>query len=139
MFAFYPVQNEVGKGAFQECDQLAAVEGHVKWAGQAATAADIPRTIAQAFQVGVWLRGFGGLLALSEFLWRLDLAGRSCAAATQASGHCVGKPSRLGGVGRISSLAASLTLPSCPLALCTCRRQPLDARAPPMSTSQATF
>ncbi|PRW45703.1 2-hydroxyacyl- lyase isoform A [Chlorella sorokiniana] len=43
-------QNEVGKGAFQECDQLAAVGGHVKWAGQAATAADIPGTIAQAFQ-----------------------------------------------------------------------------------------
>ena len=62
------MQNEVGKGAFQECDQLAAVEGHVKWAGQAATAADIPRTIAQAFQVGVWLRGFGGLLALSVFV-----------------------------------------------------------------------
>lgn len=57
VFAFYPMQNEVGKGAFQECDQLAAVNGQVKWAGQAATAADIPRTIAQAFQVGGWLRG----------------------------------------------------------------------------------
>lgn len=42
----------MGKGAFQECDQLAAVAGHVKWAGQAATPGDIPRVLAQAFQVG---------------------------------------------------------------------------------------
>lgn len=53
-----PMQNEVGKGAFQECDQLAAVAGHVKWAGQAAAAADIPRVVAQAFQVST---GCGGL------------------------------------------------------------------------------
>lgn len=58
-------QEEVGKGAFQECDQLAAVAGHVKWAGQAAAHADIPRVVAEAFQVGKGdlteerMRGFG--------------------------------------------------------------------------------
>jgi thiamine pyrophosphate-dependent acetolactate synthase large subunit-like protein len=45
------LQNEVGKGAFQECDQLAAVAQHVKWAGQAASLADIPRVVAEAFEV----------------------------------------------------------------------------------------
>jgi 2-hydroxyacyl-CoA lyase 1 len=44
-------QLEVGKGAFQELDQLAAVEAHVKWAGQASSLALIPVTIARAFQV----------------------------------------------------------------------------------------
>ena len=45
-------QNEVGKGAFQELDQLAAVQPYVKYAGQAASTADIPRVVAEAFQVG---------------------------------------------------------------------------------------
>jgi thiamine pyrophosphate-dependent acetolactate synthase large subunit-like protein len=45
------LQNEVGKGAFQECDQLAAVAQHVKWAGQAASLTDIPRVVAEAFEV----------------------------------------------------------------------------------------
>ena len=47
-----PLQNEVGKGAFQELDQLAAVQQYVKYAGQAASTADIPRVVAEAFQVG---------------------------------------------------------------------------------------
>ena len=51
-----PAQEEVGKGAFQECDQLAAVAGHAKWARQAGTHADIPGVGAAAFEVG---RGAG--------------------------------------------------------------------------------
>lgn len=42
----------MGKGAFQELDQLAAVAEHVKWAGQAARLEDIPRVLADAFQAG---------------------------------------------------------------------------------------
>ena len=46
------LQAEVGKGAFQEMDQLAAVAPHVKWAGQAASLEDIPATLQRALQVG---------------------------------------------------------------------------------------
>jgi thiamine pyrophosphate-dependent acetolactate synthase large subunit-like protein len=45
-------QGEVGKGAFQELDQVAAAGQHAKWAGRAQRAADIPRLLADAFQVG---------------------------------------------------------------------------------------
>ena len=51
MLPFAVLQAEVGKGAFQELDQLAAAALHVKWAGRAAQLADIPRLVAQAFQV----------------------------------------------------------------------------------------
>jgi len=46
-------QGEVGKGAFQEEDQVAAVSRHVKYAGRADRLADIPTVIAAAYAASV--------------------------------------------------------------------------------------
>ncbi|KAG1660672.1 hypothetical protein FOA52_006833 [Chlamydomonas sp. UWO 241] len=43
-------QSEVGKGAFQECDQVAAVSQFCKYAGAAHKLSDIPSVLAAAFQ-----------------------------------------------------------------------------------------
>ena len=49
------LQNEVGKGAFQELDQVRAVEQFCKFAGQAKSASDIVPTITAALKVSlVW-------------------------------------------------------------------------------------
>ena len=45
------LQNEIGKGAFQELDQVRAVEQFCKFAGQAKTASDIVPTITAALKV----------------------------------------------------------------------------------------
>ncbi len=43
----------MGKGAFQECDQVAAVEQFCKYAGAATAPADIPGTVRAAFEAAV--------------------------------------------------------------------------------------
>jgi thiamine pyrophosphate-dependent acetolactate synthase large subunit-like protein len=45
------VQNELGKGAFQELDQVKAVQQFCKYAGQAASAQDIVPTVTAAVKV----------------------------------------------------------------------------------------
>ncbi len=45
------VQNELGKGAFQELDQVKAVQQFCKYAGQAASAKDIVPTVTAAVKV----------------------------------------------------------------------------------------
>lgn len=74
-------QGEVGKGAFQELDQLAAVAEHVKWAGQAARLEDIPGVIASAFQVRTGEVGLGGVG------WCVEQGGRHALACRIALAH----------------------------------------------------
>ena len=45
------VQNELGKGAFQELDQVKAVQQFCKYAGQASSAKDIVPTVTAAVKV----------------------------------------------------------------------------------------
>lgn len=45
------VQNEIGKGAFQELDQVRAVQQFCKYAGSASSAKDIVPTITAALKV----------------------------------------------------------------------------------------
>jgi len=47
------VQGEIGKGAFQELDQVAAVQQFTKYAGKATSAAEIPAVIKAAVQAAV--------------------------------------------------------------------------------------
>ena len=47
------MQNEVGKGSFQELDQVAAVAPFVKYAGKARTAGDISAVVSSAAKVAV--------------------------------------------------------------------------------------
>ncbi len=111
------LQNEVGKGAFQECDQLATVAGHVKWAGQAAKAADIPGVIAQAFQVGACAFKQGGFRDMDQLL--------AAFRRTRANQ-------------RLPPTATNRLPPLCPPALFSCRLLPWAAPAPPMWISPAT-
>lgn len=53
----------MGKGAFQELDQIAAVRQYVKYAGQAKSLEDIPRVVAEAFQVLLFLIALASCLA----------------------------------------------------------------------------
>ena len=46
-------QGEIGKGAFQELDQVAAVKPFTKYAGQAKSAAEIPAVLKAAVQAAV--------------------------------------------------------------------------------------
>ena len=46
------MQNELGKGSFQELDQVAAVKQFTKYAGQAKTVKDITTVINSAVKVG---------------------------------------------------------------------------------------
>lgn len=46
------LQNELGKGSFQELDQIAAVRPFCKAALQARSSADIAPTLVRAYQVG---------------------------------------------------------------------------------------
>lgn len=71
----------MGKGAFQELDQLAAVAEHVKWAGQAARLEDIPGVIASAFQVRTGEVGLGGVG------WCVEQGGRHALACRIALAH----------------------------------------------------
>ncbi|GAX79947.1 hypothetical protein CEUSTIGMA_g7386.t1 [Chlamydomonas eustigma] len=43
-------EHEIGKGSFQECDQVSAVKPFCKYAGHATRLGDIPRVVAAAFQ-----------------------------------------------------------------------------------------
>ncbi len=45
------MQNELGKGAFQELDQVKAVQQFCKYAGQASSAKDIVPTVTAAVKV----------------------------------------------------------------------------------------
>ena len=45
------MQNELGKGAFQELDQVKAVQQFCKYAGQAASSRDIVPTVTAAVKV----------------------------------------------------------------------------------------
>ncbi len=45
------VQNEIGKGSFQELDQVSAVSMYTKWRGAPNTVAAIPDALQQAIQV----------------------------------------------------------------------------------------
>ena len=45
------VQNEIGKGAFQELDQVKAVQQFCKYAGSASSAKDIVPTVTAALKV----------------------------------------------------------------------------------------
>ena len=47
------VQVELGKGSFQELDQVAAVKQFTKFAGQAKSVQDIVSTINTAVKVGI--------------------------------------------------------------------------------------
>ena len=49
-------QDEVGKGAFQELDQVAAARQLCKYAERATSAAAVPGIIQHAFEVGVSYR-----------------------------------------------------------------------------------
>lgn len=49
------VQNELGKGAFQELDQVKAVQQFCKYAGSASSAKDIVPTITAALKVSATL------------------------------------------------------------------------------------
>lgn len=46
-------QGEIGQGAFQELDQVAAVQQFTKYAGKAKSAAEIPAVIKAAVQAAV--------------------------------------------------------------------------------------
>eukprot|EP00877_Chromochloris_zofingiensis_P007714 jgi/Chrzof1/3196/Cz12g15140.t1 len=46
-------QSEVGKGSFQECDQVSAVQQFCKYAGQALSPTDIPDVVAAAYKAAV--------------------------------------------------------------------------------------
>lgn len=48
---FCAPQEEVGKGAFQELDQVAAARQLTKYAARATSAADVPRIVREAFEV----------------------------------------------------------------------------------------
>lgn len=48
---FYALQEEVGKGAFQELDQVAAARQLTKYAARATSAAEVPRIVREAFEV----------------------------------------------------------------------------------------
>ena len=50
-----PPQDEVGKGAFQELDQVAAARQLCKYAERATSAAAVPGIIQHAFEVGFFL------------------------------------------------------------------------------------
>jgi thiamine pyrophosphate-dependent acetolactate synthase large subunit-like protein len=54
-----PTQEEVGKGAFQELDQVAAARQLCKFAARATSAAAVPTIIQQAIEVGAVLRDQG--------------------------------------------------------------------------------
>ena len=45
------VQNEIGKGSFQELDQISAVTMYTKWRGAPNTVAAIPESLQSALQV----------------------------------------------------------------------------------------
>ena len=45
------VQNEIGKGSFQELDQISAVTMYTKWRGAPNTVAAIPGSLQSALQV----------------------------------------------------------------------------------------
>ena len=47
------MQNEVGKGAFQELDQVKAVQQFCKYAGQASSSKDIVPTVTAAVKVSL--------------------------------------------------------------------------------------
>lgn len=59
------LQGELGKGSFQELDQVAAVKQFTKFAGQAKSVKDIVPTITKAVQVSLDSNGkFQGFLKL---------------------------------------------------------------------------
>ncbi|KAL4431652.1 hypothetical protein ABPG77_001494 [Micractinium sp. CCAP 211/92] len=78
-------QAEVGKGAFQELDQLATVAEHVKWAGQAARLEDIPRVIADAFQAAVSGRPGAAYVDIPSNILMSELPSAADAAAAEAA------------------------------------------------------
>ena len=45
------MQNELGKGAFQELDQVAAAAPYCKYAAQAKSLGDVARIVSEAVQV----------------------------------------------------------------------------------------
>lgn len=48
------MQNEIGKGSFQELDQVSAVTMYTKWRGAPNSVAAIPGSLQSALQVLVW-------------------------------------------------------------------------------------
>lgn len=54
--AMLPVQNELGKGAFQELDQVKAVQQFCKYAGSASSPKDIVPTLTAALKVSTPLQ-----------------------------------------------------------------------------------
>ncbi|PSC68564.1 2-hydroxyacyl-lyase [Micractinium conductrix] len=77
-------QAEVGKGAFQEMDQLAAVTPHVKWAGQAASLEDIPATLQRALQAAASGRPGAAYLDIPSNILMSALPDAAAAAAAEA-------------------------------------------------------
>ena len=79
-------QGEIGKGAFQELNQVQAVKPFTKYAGQAKSAADIPAVLKAAVQAAVAGRPGPSYVDIpSDVLMGTSSSGVSCLAH---SCHC---------------------------------------------------